>query len=649
MDAHKWPYANEIGSMEQVESDVLVLGGGLAGCYAAIAAARRGKSVVLVEKGATERSGSAGSGFDHWESACTNPCSQVTAKEIAEAYIEEQSHYSNGIAHYIECREGYDRLLDMEQFGGKIRDTEDEFAGAEFRDEKTKLMFAYDYKNKFTLRVWGSTFKPALYKELKRLGVKIYDRTEATALLTAEIDGKTRGIGAMGMNVRTGKFLAFSAKSTILTMSRPARIWLFNPDLVGLCEFRPTQSIGSGHAMGYRAGVEFTMMEKSVKGEFSAAGRSFPPYGTGNNHNTWYAASMVDARGVEIPYVDRDGKELKTVSERYYPAEGQKFFLKGGVIDEAKYEYRGPETLDFEELMKRGYQLPFYADLSKMPEMERKVIWGMMVGEEGKTKIPILQYYTDKGFDPQKHILQSYGTGWQSASFLDQERQLFGAPGGILTDWDLKTNIDGIYAAGDQLYASDCCGFAAATGYYAGRKAASYADTVEIMEAPQEELDREMKRLYAPLYVEDGMDWRELNQAISKAMQNYCGGVKCKDLLEEGLSTLKAYEEEMVPMISCKNPHELMRAHEVMDILEVAQMILQACLFRESSSKELRFYRSDYPEMDPKEDCCFLTIRREHGKPVRGMVPHDYYGDIEEEYEKRNQDYIEEKAYEERI
>lgn len=649
MDAHKWPYANEIGSMEQVESDVLVLGGGLAGCYAAIAAARRGKSVVLVEKGATERSGSAGSGFDHWESACTNPCSQVTAKEIAEAYIEEQSHYSNGIAHYIECREGYDRLLDMEQFGGKIRDTDDEFAGAEFRDEETKLMFAYDYKNKFTLRVWGSTFKPALYKELKRLGVKIYDRTEATALLTAEVDGKTRGIGAMGMNVRTGKFLAFSAKSTILTMSRPARIWLFNPDLVGLCEFRPTQSIGSGHAMGYRAGVEFTMMEKSVKGEFSAAGRSFPPYGTGNNHNTWYAASMVDARGVEIPYVDRDGKELKTVSERYYPAEGQKFFLKGGVIDEAKYEYRGPETLDFEELMKRGYQLPFYADLSKMPEMERKVIWGMMVGEEGKTKIPILQYYTDKGFDPQKHILQSYGTGWQSASFLDQERQLFGAPGGILTDWDLKTNIDGIYAAGDQLYASDCCGFAAATGYYAGRKAASYADTVEITKAPQEEMDREMKRLYAPLYVEDGMDWRELNQAISKAMQNYCGGVKCKDLLEEGLSILKTYEEEMVPMISCKNPHELMRAHEVMDILEVAQMILQACLFRESSSKELRFYRSDYPEMDPKEDRCFLTIRQEHGKPVKGRVPHDYYGDIEEEYEKRNQDYIEEKAYEERI
>lgn len=115
-------------------------------------------------------------------------------------------------------------------------------------------MFAYDYRNRYTIRVWGSTFKPALVKELRRLGVKLYDRTEATALLVeqkADADGtlKKRGIGAMGMNVHTGKFCIFRAKSTVLTMSRPARVWLFNPDTTGLCEFRPMQSIGSGHAM----------------------------------------------------------------------------------------------------------------------------------------------------------------------------------------------------------------------------------------------------------------------------------------------------------------------------------------------------------------------------------------------------------------
>ncbi len=77
-----WPYPNEMDREERLSADVLVLGGGMAGCYAAIAAARKGRSVILVEKGATVRSGAAGSGFDHWESACTNPCSRVTAEEI---------------------------------------------------------------------------------------------------------------------------------------------------------------------------------------------------------------------------------------------------------------------------------------------------------------------------------------------------------------------------------------------------------------------------------------------------------------------------------------------------------------------------------------------------------------------------------------
>lgn len=644
MKTYQWPYANEVGQEEVHTCDVLVLGGGLAGCFAAIAAARKGKSVILVEKGATERSGSAGTGVDHWESACTNPCSGVTPEEIANAYVEEQDYYSNGIAHYITCREGYDRMLDLESYGGKIRDTEDEFKGAEFRDDETKLMFAYDYKNRFTLRVWGSTFKPALKKELDRLGVKVCDRTEATALLTKTVDGKKRGIGALGMNVHTGKFMIFQSKATILTMSRPARIWLFNSDMMGLSEFRPPQSIGSGHAMGFRAGIEFAMMEKSVRGEFSAAGRSFPPYGAGNNHNTWYAATMVDARGVEIPYVDRDGKELKTVSERYYPAKGQKFFLKGGVIDNPKYEFRGPETLDFEELMKRGYQLPFYADLSRMPEFERKVIWGMMVGEEGKTKIPILKNYSDRGFDPTKHMLQSYGTGWQSASFLDQERQLFGAPGGVLNDWDMKTNIDGIYAAGDQLFASDCAGFACCTGHYAGCKAAEYVEQVGLEDYDPEDVKREKERLYAPLFREEGMDWRELNMAIAKAMQNYCGGIKCDDLLKEGLDLLESFEREIVPQISCENPHDLMRAHEVFDILDVSKLILHACLARKSSSAPLFFERSDYPDLDPEKDRRLITIRQEDGKVVQGSVPLGYFGDLKEEYEKRNQDYIEEVA-----
>ena len=209
----KWPYPIEWDLEETVKADVLVLGGGIAGCMAAISAAKEGQKVVLVEKGATKMSGAGGSGCDHWESAATNPCSKVTPEELTHAMLDDNEGYNNGISHYIECREGYDRLLDIEKMGGKIRDTQDEFQGAAFRDEATKLMFAYDYKNKISLRIWGTTFKPAMYKEMKKLGVKIIDRVMVTSLLTVGGKQGSHCIGATGVHTRTGKFYIFKGES----------------------------------------------------------------------------------------------------------------------------------------------------------------------------------------------------------------------------------------------------------------------------------------------------------------------------------------------------------------------------------------------------------------------------------------------------
>ena len=45
---------------------------------------------------------------------------------------------------------------------------------------------------------------------------------------------------------------------------------------------------------------------------------------------------------------------------------------------------------------------PFYADLGAMPEAERRAIWGVMVGNEGKTRIPVRQTYEAAGFDPDE-------------------------------------------------------------------------------------------------------------------------------------------------------------------------------------------------------------------------------------------------------
>lgn len=643
MYSMEWPYSVEWDKEEMMEADVLVLGGGISGCMAAIAAAKKGQKVILVEKGATRRSGAGGSGCDHWESATTNPCSKVTPEELTKAMIDDNDGYNNGISHYIECREGYDRLLDIEEMGGKIRDVDDEFKGAAFRDEETKLLFAYDYENKFTIRIWGSTFKLAMYKEMKKLGVKICERTMATSILTE--DGKIGGkvIGATGINTRTGKFYIFKGKACIIAMSRPARIWLFSGSLPGLCEFRPTQCIGDGHAMGWRAGAEFTMLEKSVVAEFSASGRSYPPYSAGNNHNTWYPASIIDAAGREIPYIDRDGKVLKDFFDRTKPAKEQKFFLKGGNIEIAKYEYDGPETVSSEKVLHEGYKLPFYADLTDLPELERKAIWGLMVGEEGKTKVPVYGIYSKAGFDPAKDVLQCYGSGWKSASFLPQERQLFGPSGGFVNDWNLRTNLEGLYAAGDALFSSNCYGHAASTGSYAGRHAADYASKSKLTEICREQVEKEKERVYAPLSNDPlkSISWKELNMGIAKTMQNYCGEEKNEDLLDIGLQRLIEYENGAVKQTYAANPHELTRLLEVFDILTVSQMIILSCMERKSSSRALYFNRIDYPEMDPPHDRRFITIKKSEQGLVTGVLPLDYYGDLKDNYEKHNKDYPE--------
>jgi succinate dehydrogenase/fumarate reductase flavoprotein subunit len=636
----EWPYSVKYHIENEISADILVLGGGIAGCWAAIAAAKKGLKVVLVEKGATIRSGAAGSGCDHWESAATNPCSHVTPEELTLAMIADHFGYNNGISHYIECREGYDRLLELEKMGAKIRDDDDEFKGAEFRDENTKFLFAYDYENKFTLRVWGTTFKPALYRECIRLGVKIYDRTMATSLLTEVNKEGKKVVGATGVNGRTGEFTLFKAKATILCMARPSRIWLFSPKLPGISEFRPLQCMGDGHAMSWKVGVEFTMMEKSIKAQWSGE-RSYPPYGTGNNHNTWYACSMIDANGKEIPWIDRDGKILKSVSQRYRPASGQRFFLKGGgESDFHLYQYLGPDTLPFENLLEKGFKLPFFADLPSMPRDERRVIWGLMVGQEGKTQIPILQYYTEAGFDPNRDLLQSYGEGWTSASFLPRERQLFGLPGGMVNDWDLKLNLEGLYAAGDQLFASDCVGHAAATGYYAGRHASDYTMNISEPSIDYQQVEIEKTRISSIVNRNHGLGWKEFNMLIIRIMQNYCGEVKSEELLKVGLRLLEDIESKEAPKLSARNPHELIRSLEVLHILTNAKIIIYSCLARKASSKHLHFYRSDYPEVDLPEWHKFITVKLENNKVKVDEKPIDYFGSLKENYEIHNKDFV---------
>ena len=142
----EWPYPIRYEQEQTVETDVLVIGGGIAGCRAAISAAlKKGVRVAMVEKAATERSGAGGPGGDHWEEAMTFPLAKMTPEQRCQEIIDEYGGYCCGIGRYIQCRESYDAFLELEPMGGKIRDTENEYVGCPGRDDKTKIIIAERY------------------------------------------------------------------------------------------------------------------------------------------------------------------------------------------------------------------------------------------------------------------------------------------------------------------------------------------------------------------------------------------------------------------------------------------------------------------------------------------------------------------------
>ncbi len=620
-----WPYTVDYEEEHEIDTDVLILGGGIAGCWAAISAARKGIRVALVEKGDTVRSGAGGPGCDHWCQCPANPHSKVDPDEWAKVMAQNPGaltalpkgapklSYGNGIGSQITCRENYDTLLELEQMGGQIRDIHDEYIGVKGRYDDTKFMFSPrtspDHQTEVVLRVWGTTFKPALKKECQRLGVRIFDRVMATSLLT---EGGVRGarvIGATGFNNRTGAFMIFRSKATVLSMAGDYYMWMLNTEHAGCRQFRSRCATGDGVAMAWKAGAELVSMEYTIP----------LMLGTGYKHN-WYGGAG-DASYENMQLVDANGKKLP------WPTQG---WQDGGAM---------MPSPDMRESIRKGifkgeWALPFYGDFPAMSDAERKATWNLMLGEESTTKI-ITGTYERAGFDPQRHLLQSYA--FIEGETHSQWRTARG--GGPVVDWNLKSTLDGLYVAGEQLFSPGDHSFAASTGRYAGRKAADYSGQVDLLQPSKDQITAEKMRIYAPVKRTSGMEWKELNAGIARTMQYYCSEFKTESLLRLGLDTLKEIEETFVPRLYALDPHKLMRSIEDLSMLTHAQIVLHASLARKASSVPLNFHRIDHPETDPPEWNKYLTIKLVNDAVVSGELPLGFWGDMKANYEAHNKNY----------
>jgi succinate dehydrogenase/fumarate reductase flavoprotein subunit len=257
-----------------------------------------------------------------------------------------------------------------------------------------------------------------------------------------------------------------------------------------------------------------------------------------------------------------------------------------------------------------------------------------MLNEESTTKI-MVKTMTEGGFDYKRDQVMNYNM----MEFQGSQQYREPGRGGLMTDWDLKTSLDGLYAAGTATFQPGDHSYAAATGRYAGRKAAAYAKSIEAGKVCREQIDREKERVLAPTKRDSGIEWKELHNGLSRVMQYYVGEFKSERTLDLALEEIERIEKYAVPQLYALDPHKLMRSLEDLSLIEHAKIMIRAMKERKLSDPRLSLTRVDYPDSDAEDMKNYLALYQEDGEVKFERVPLRYWGNMKEQYEAHNPDY----------
>lgn len=533
-----------------IESDVLCIGGGIAGLMAAIRAAECGSKVLIAEKANILYSGSGGLGNDHF--MCYIP--EYHGNDVGPLVDEFQRgqqgglRYRSFISTWLEGSFEIVKLWDNwgipMKYNGKY-----EFAGHALPGH---LLMNLHYA--------GKEQKKILTKEAVKRGVKILNRAMCHNLLYDQ-----EGIsGAVCFDTKKDEIFEIKAKSVVLGTGSVMRLypastpgWMFNTRLSPTC-------VGDGRAMAYRAGVELASMEIPLI-------RCGPKYFARAGKATW-AGVLRDPAGKPVgPFVTRpDNKYGDPVVDIY-----QDIFI------DYKKSGRGPVYMDCDGLTddELGYMLH----------------WLRNEGSES-----FLNYLEEEGIDIRKNPIE----------FWTYENELF-PRGGIYYNERAETSRKGLYAAGDEFFGG--ISGAAVFGWTAGEEAANYAKKHDHREpGTQEAQFTENISLFEQMRGRDtGPTWKEANVLLQQIMWDFAGLVRSETLLNAGLATLLRLKEKAEKTMIAKNPHELMRCLEVLNMIEIGELIFRAA--KERKETRGKHIRVDYPFTNPLLEKLLIVRKTEKG------------------------------------
>lgn len=227
---------------EKISTDVLIIGGGTAGCYAALTISENSdKKVLICEKAHIKRSGCLAAGVNALNA-------YIVEGRKPQDYVDYAKKDADGIV-----RE--DLLLTMSEKLNEVTDRLEKLGLVILKDENGK----YVTRGNRNLKINGENIKPILADAVEKAkNVTVLNRVNIFDYSVK--DNKING--AFGFGIESGIFYTIEARAVIIATGGAAG--LYKPNNPGFSRHKmwyPPFNTGAGYAMGIRAGAEMTTFE----------------------------------------------------------------------------------------------------------------------------------------------------------------------------------------------------------------------------------------------------------------------------------------------------------------------------------------------------------------------------------------------------
>ena len=538
----------------QIDTDLLVIGGGVAGSMAAVPALEAGLDVVICEKGRVlDNCGSVGCGVDHYLTIMDSGPEWDTPEFL----IKHLSDLTDGI---VDMAVAGRVIREMPRILRKIEDM-----GVDFKDPRTgdyERVRSFGLPGLYHVHFEGTDFKRRIGKHVRAGRAAVLMRTMAVQVLVED----NKAYGALAFNFRTGEWVAIRAKAVVMTTGDVNRISQ-NASGLAFDSWHFPYNTGDAQAMGFRVGASLANMEFV---EMTLTPKGFSAQGTQCTREHGRVFSQQERRTLHVPLRQEGGERAARHSRR---CRRQRISVR---------------------------QRPHLSRLSSSAERCPRRHGGDTSGRS----LHVARILSPERREPAQDIIEI------SISELSIRRSgVYFRGSGLAVDTNGETSVEALFAAGDCATVSGGISGAAVLGHIAGEGAVQRIRRQNGARPDIDWDDAEMtrERGHSMTRHNNGLPWKQFEQRTRQCVTDYAGVRRTKKSLQLALDTLFALAKQEDQLVA-DDLHGTMRVHESRNIRLNAEIMSTAALAREETRTGSAHRRLDFPETDDEKFRKFMVV-----------------------------------------